>query len=92
MRIDVKYVAQLARLQLTQEQIDKFQRQFKNILEYVEKLKEVNTDEVLPLSHAVSIENVFRTDEVKPSLSPEEALNNAPRKKGNFFKVPKVIK
>lgn len=92
MEIDVKYVAQLAKIELTEEQTAKFQRQFQDILGYVEKLKKLNTDSVLPLSHAVSLENVFRDDKAKSSLDITDVLKNAPQKKGSFFKVPKVIK
>ncbi|MFH1856413.1 MAG: Asp-tRNA(Asn)/Glu-tRNA(Gln) amidotransferase subunit GatC [Candidatus Omnitrophota bacterium] len=92
MEIDVKYVAKLAKIELTEEQTGKFQKQFENILSYVDKLKEIDTGNVPPLSHAVSLKNVFREDKAKASLEIEETFSNAPQRKGNFFKVPKVIK
>lgn len=92
MKIDVKYVAQLAKIDLAPEQTARFQKQFQDILSYVEKLKKLNTDEVAVLSHAVSMENVFRDDKPKASLDITDVLKNAPQKKGNFFKVPRVIK
>lgn len=92
MKIDIKHVAHLACLKLTEEQTFKFQKQFDNILSYVEKLKTLDTKNILPLSHATSLENVFRKDEIKSSLKIEDTLANAPQKEGNFFKVPKVIK
>jgi aspartyl-tRNA(Asn)/glutamyl-tRNA(Gln) amidotransferase subunit C len=92
MRIDVRYVSRLARLELTEEQAAKFQRQFEGILEYVEKLKTLDTKDILPLSHAVFLENVFREDKIKPSLKIENTLANAPQKESGFFKVPKIIK
>ena len=92
MKIDIKHVARLARLQLTPQQSSKFQKQFDAILGYVEKLKSLNTKDVLPLSHASFLENVFREDKARPSLKIEDTLANAPQKEGNFFKVPPVIK
>ncbi len=92
MKIDVKYVANLARLELTEEQTAKFQKQFSSLLDYIEKLKTLNTKNILPLSHATSLENVFRKDKIKSSLSLEDALTNAPQREGDFFKVPPVIK
>ena len=92
MKIDVKYVANLARLELTEKQTAKFQKQFSSLLDYIEKLKTLNTKNILPLSHATSLENVFRKDEVKSSLKIEDTLANAPQKEDNFFKVPPVIK
>ncbi len=88
---DVEHVAKLARLRLTEEEKGKFGKQLNQILEYVEKLNELNIDGVEPTSHVVPLKNVLREDEVKPSLSEEDALSNAPDKKGNFFKVPRII-
>ncbi len=92
MKIDVKYVANLARLELTEKQTAKFQKQFSSLLDYIEKLKTLNTKNILPLSHATSLENVFRKDKIKSSLNLEDALTNAPQREGDFFKVPPVIK
>ena len=92
MEIDIKYVARLARLQLTPDEASKFQKQFSSLLGYIEKLKTLNTKNILPLSHATSLENVFRKDKIKFSLNLEDTLTNAPQKEGDFFKVPPIIK
>lgn len=88
---DVEYLAHLARVQLSDEEIRRFAGQLDEILGYVEKLKRVNTEGVPPTSHVLSLSNVFREDRARPSLSPDEALANAPDKEGPFFRVPKII-
>ena len=88
---DVEQVARLARLELTAEDKELFAGQMVAILGYVEKLKELNTDGIVPTSHAVPMENAFRADVVRPSIGLEKALANAPEKTGTFFVVPKVI-
>lgn len=89
----VKHVARLSRLSLTEEEVTVFQKQLSSILDYIEQLEEVGIEGVTPTSHVLSsMKNVFRLDEVSPSLSNDEALLNAPDKKDGFFKVPKVIK
>lgn len=87
----VKHVAYLARLELKEEELEKFTGQLSGILDYMEKMQALDTQSVSPTSHAMPLQNVFREDKVTPSLSVEEALKNAPAKEGNFFKVPKVI-
>ena len=88
---DIKYVANLARLKLTQEEEQKLGSQLGNILGYIEKLKEVNVDKIEPTAHAFPLINVFRQDEVRPSLPHEDALRNAPSKSGGLFVVPKIV-
>lgn len=88
---DVEHVARLARLELTPGEKDLFAGQMDAILGYVEKLKEVNTEGIVPTSHAVPMENAFRDDVVSPSIGLEKALANAPDRSGSFFAVPKVI-
>ena len=88
---DVEHVAKLARLQFTEEEKVMFTRQLNQILEYMEKLNELDTSNVEPLSHVIELSNVFRDDKVQPSLPIEEALKNAPARADRFFKVPKVI-
>ena len=88
---DVEYVAKLARLELTKEEKEKYSKQLGDILNYINKLNELDTSAVEPTSHVVAISNVFRQDEVKPSLTNEEVLSNAPKKEKGFFKVKKVI-
>lgn len=93
-RIDaeqVRKVAKLARLQLTEVEIDEFTDQLGAILGYVEKMNELETDDVEPLAHCLAIDNVFRADEIKPSLGTDRALANAPERDGPFFKVPKIL-
>jgi aspartyl-tRNA(Asn)/glutamyl-tRNA(Gln) amidotransferase subunit C len=89
--IDVKYVAHLARLSLTPEEEAKFGSQLGSILGYVEKLKEVDVSGVEATAHAFPLVNVTRPDEVRPSLSNEEALMNAPAKANGLFMVPKIV-
>ncbi|MGA9292546.1 MAG: Asp-tRNA(Asn)/Glu-tRNA(Gln) amidotransferase subunit GatC [Ignavibacteriaceae bacterium] len=88
---DVEHIAELARLKFKEKELENFTHQLNDILSYVEKLNELDTENVEPLSHPVENTNVFREDEVKPSVSREDALKNAPDKNESFFKVPKVI-
>ena len=90
-RKDVEYIAQLARLRFKDEELESFTHQLNEILNYVEKLNELDTDNVEPLNHPIENVNVFREDELKPSVDTEEALKNAPDRTDEFFKVPKVI-
>ncbi len=88
---DVEHISELARLKFSTEELEYFTHQLNQILEYVEKLNELDTENVEPLSHPIEGNNAFREDELKPSLSREEALKNAPDSDEEFFKVPKVI-
>lgn len=88
---DVEQVARLARLELSSEEKELFAGQMAAVLGYVEKLKELATDGIIPTSHAVPMENAFREDVVKQSIGLEKALANAPERSGTFFAVPKVI-
>lgn len=88
---EVLHVAELARLTLNPEEVDLFTRQLNDILNYVEKLQEVETAGVPPLAHPVPIFNVFREDEVAPGLSREEGLANAPAPEEGAFTVPRII-
>ncbi len=90
-RKDVEYIAELARLKFKEEELESFTHQLNEILSYVDKLNQLDTENVEPLSHPVENINVFRNDELKQSISTEEALKNAPEKTDEFFKVPKVI-
>ena len=89
--IDVKYVAHLARLSLAPEEEQKLATQLGHILDYIEKLKEVDVSGVEPTAHAFPIVNVTRADEVRPSISNEEALRNAPAQANGLFIVPKIV-
>ena len=88
---DVEHVAKLARLKFTEAEMEKFTHQLNEILTYVEKLSEIDTSSVEPLSQVIELQNVFREDRSRPSLPREEVLMNAPEKTQEFFKVPKVI-
>jgi aspartyl-tRNA(Asn)/glutamyl-tRNA(Gln) amidotransferase subunit C len=88
---DVEHIAELARLKFSAEEIENFTHQLNQILEYVEKLNELDTENIEPLSHPIEGNNAFREDELKPSIKREEVLKNAPDSDDEFFKVPKVI-
>lgn len=90
-KAEVDAVALLARLELTPEETETFTGQMDAILAYVEKLNELDTDGIIPTSHAVPVENAFRDDAVRPSIGVENALANAPDRVEGFFRVPKVI-
>ena len=87
----VRHVAKLARLNCTDQEISLFTSQLSAILDYVAQLEELDTSDVEPLAHCLPVHNVFRADEVRPSLSNDEALANAPVRDGEFFVVPKVL-
>ncbi len=88
---DVEYIANLARLKFDETELENFTHQLNDILSYMEKLNELDTENVEPLSHPIENTNVFREDIVKPSIERELALKNAPDKTDEFFVVPKVI-
>ncbi len=88
---DVEHIAKLARLKLTEEEKHRFQKELGTIIEYFDQLKKLNTDGVPATTHVIPLENVLREDEVKPCLPMDEALANAPDRKGNYFRMPKVV-
>jgi len=88
---EVEHVALLGRLKLTEEERARFTTQLNSILEYFEQLQQIDTSGVPPMSHAVAVTNVFREDEPQPALAPEEALQNAPDRDNDCFRVPRVI-
>jgi aspartyl-tRNA(Asn)/glutamyl-tRNA(Gln) amidotransferase subunit C len=88
---DVKKIAELARLEFTETELENYTTEMNKMLDYVDKLNELNTENVQPLSHPIENTNVFREDEVKQSTNRVEALKNAPDKSSEHFKVPKVI-
>lgn len=88
---DARHVAKLARLALDESHLQRLTGQLESILEYVNKLQQVNTAGVEPLAHALPLHNVFREDVVEPSLPLDKVLQNAPDSDGPFFKVPKVL-
>jgi aspartyl-tRNA(Asn)/glutamyl-tRNA(Gln) amidotransferase subunit C len=87
----VRKVAKLARLELANSEIEEFTVQLSAILDYVEKMNELDTTDVEPLAHCLPISNVFRNDSIKASLGTEKTLANAPQRDGEFFKVPKIL-
>ncbi len=90
---DVEHVARLARLSLTAEEKELYRAQLESILGYVEKLKQLDTDNVAPTLHVLPLSNVWRKDKAEPNRlsTPDELLANAPEREGPFFKVKKVI-
>ncbi|MDQ3120295.1 MAG: Asp-tRNA(Asn)/Glu-tRNA(Gln) amidotransferase subunit GatC [Verrucomicrobiota bacterium] len=90
-KLDVTYVAKLARLKLTEKEAQLFQEQLGHILQYADKLREVDVSEVETAAHAVPMFDVFREDEARAWFTPEEALSNAPRQANGLFIVTKVV-
>lgn len=93
-RIDtelVKKIAKLSRLELTDGEVEEFTAQLGAIIEYVEKMNQLDTTDIEPLAHCLPINNRFREDQIRPSLGSDNALVNAPERDGNFFKVPKIL-
>jgi aspartyl-tRNA(Asn)/glutamyl-tRNA(Gln) amidotransferase subunit C len=88
---EVEYVAHLARLEIDEAQKDKFTSQLNDILLYIDKLNELDTKGVEPMTHAIAVTNAFREDIVIDSIGTEKSLANAPDARGEFFRVPKVI-
>ena len=90
-RQEVEHVAVLARLALNETELDQVTDQMNQILGYVDKLNELDTDGITPTAHAVPVENAFREDIVRPSIGHDKALKNAPEAANNCFRVPKII-
>ena len=89
--MQVRKVAVLSRLDLSESEIKEFTSQLSAILEYVEKMDELDTTNVQPLAHCLPVSNCFREDVVKESLGTEKVLANAPQRDGDYFKVPKIL-
>jgi len=88
---EVLYVARLARLDLEADAIDTFAGQIDEILDYIEKLNQVDTAGIQPTSHAISLTNAFRADEQREHLDRQRALANAPESEDGCFVVPKIV-
>lgn len=90
---EVKHIAKLARLGLTEEEIKKFQKELSSILDYIEKLKEVDIGEIEPTSHSIKVENVMRKDKESEKLKEksEKLLELAPETKGGYLKVKSIL-
>ncbi len=91
MKMEIEKVARLARLELSEEERETFGNQMEQILTYMEQLNRLDTTGVEPTSHAIPVYNVFREDEVKPSIAQEEVLAIAPDEEDGHFKVPRII-
>ncbi len=91
MKMNIEKVARLARLELSEDEMETFGNQLEQILTYMEQLNRLDTTGVEPTSHAIPIYNIFREDEVKSSLAQEEVLAIAPDEEDGHFKVPKII-
>ncbi|MBI4679677.1 MAG: Asp-tRNA(Asn)/Glu-tRNA(Gln) amidotransferase subunit GatC [Nitrospirae bacterium] len=89
MKID--HIAMLARLDLTNEEKEIFSKQLSRIIEYINKLNELDTTSIKPTAHILPIKNIFRDDKLKPSLLKDKALQNAPGRTDDFYRVPKII-
>lgn len=90
-KAQVEHVALLGRLELSEEEKEKYASQLNDILEHVEKLSELDTRDIPPTAHVLPLRNVMREDRVCDSVTNEEALLNAPAKEEGYFKVPKII-
>lgn len=90
-KIDVSYVAELARLELSDAEKALFQEQLGKIVDYVEKISEVDVKDVEPMMHGRRLVNAFREDVVRPSMDRETALKNAPKRVGDEFLLPKIV-
>lgn len=88
---DVEHVANLARLELSEAEKEQLTGQLNAILEYADKLNELNTDGIEPTSHVLPLYNVMREDEARPSLPIEKVMRNAPEEEDGHFKVPAVL-
>ena len=88
---EVEHVGRLARLALSEEERERMRAQLDAILTYINKLNELDTSQVEPTSHVIPMTNVFREDKVRPSLSQEQALANAPDRQEALFRVPRIL-
>jgi len=90
-RDDVVRVAELARLELSDDEADRMTQSLAQILHHVEALQAVDTEGIVPTAHAIPLDTPLRSDEPEPGIEPDRALANAPRREGDAFAVPKVL-
>ena len=90
-RDEIKHIADLARIELREDELEKFRADLNKILGYIEVLKTVNTEGVEPLAQVTGLENAFRKDVVEDSGLQQDIINNAPEREGRFIKVKKVF-
>ena len=88
---DVEHTAWLARIELSEDEKNLFSKQFNEILHYFKKIDSIDTEEVPPTYHILNLVNIFRKDEVQPSLPEKDVLGNASKKEKRFFKAPKIL-
>ncbi len=88
---EVRHIARLARVGLSEDDVTRFQDQLSQILDYFQRLQEVDTENVLPTAHTLAMHNVMRDDEPKPSFDKEEILANAPQREEDLFRVRAVL-
>ena len=88
---DVRYIAELARLSFTAEEEERLARELNDVLSYMEKLNELDTSAVPPMSHVLDLYNVFREDDVRHRVEREQALQSGPDADDAYFRVPKII-
>ena len=91
MKIDALHVARLARLGLSEEEKKIFAQQLSAILDFADNLKKINTEGVLPTSHAIPVKNIFREDKVIPCENADDILANAPDEENHMFRVPRIL-
>jgi aspartyl-tRNA(Asn)/glutamyl-tRNA(Gln) amidotransferase subunit C len=89
--MDIEHVALLARLKLTESEKELFSRQVGSVIEYIDQLNELDTTDVEPTAHILSIKNILREDKLSVSIPKDKAMLNAPDKDGSFYRVPKII-
>ncbi len=89
---EVQHIAKLARLGLTDQEIEKYQKELSSILDYFEKLKEVNISGIEPTSHSIKVENVLRKDESKGKGSGKKLIESFPDRKEDYLKVKSILK
>ena len=90
-KVDVRYLANLARMYVSDEEVEVYQPQLDHVVEYIRKINKLDLSDIEPTSHASLVQNVFRKDEVKPSLQSEDVLRNAPSAVKGQFNVPKIV-
>lgn len=88
---DVKWIENLAKIELTEEEKKRLGKQLVDILQYFKKLEELDTANVEPMKHVLEVKNVLREDESFPPISPGNALKNAPKRRDDYFQVPKMM-
>lgn len=87
----VKHIAHLSRLELSEDEVEKFAKQLDEIIDYAEQLNELDTERIVPTAHVLEVKNVIREDKARPSIAREDTFKNAPDHEDGQFKVPRII-